>query len=357
IHLAASSWLVHHGFIEEGIKHAIRGNDLQQATQIVDRFRHKELEEDRWDSLERWLAMFPDKVKSNRPVLLLAQAWVCNERFHLIEFAAVIKQLEEIAKTRKVERPIFGEISFLKGVLEYYNGNSSACLESMETAEKSLPEDHHFVLGELEIYKALALQMEGEIIRALEHLDGLILKLGKESVIIRTRFIASQSLVQFISGDLYQAKEAAERFRALSAENSLLYTEAWGHYILGNVALHQFDLNTAAQNFQVVERHISVMHARAAIDALAGLALVCFFLNDFEQAFAVAERLNEFAKQTQHPQLISVARSLQARLCLLGGDEDSAEKYIRLMTRQPLLNFPFAWLELPELSNLRVHIR
>ena len=74
IHLEASRWFEAEGFIEEAIKHAMEAGDSTRAAEIVERHGRVELSADRWIIVERWLSMLPQKIRQERPDLLIIQA-------------------------------------------------------------------------------------------------------------------------------------------------------------------------------------------------------------------------------------------------------------------------------------------
>lgn len=356
LHRTASKWFESNGFLTEGIKHAIKGQDIDRAERIVQQNRHKELGRDRWSNVEKWLLLFPEEEKRNRPTLLLAVAWVCHDRYRLQDMAAVVDQLDMITANDPLEGAARGEFLFLKGVLDYWESKSEGCLKYMDEARALLPETYSLVFGLIEMYEALAHQMNGKNVLAVEQLKNKTANVSGKTAIFRSRLIASLSFVHYIEGNLYQAFDAAARMQILSAQNNLSYTETWGYYMLGNASLQMFDLVKAKDHFSVLKDKMYIMHSMAAIDAMAGLALTCFFQHGSDEAFAISGIIDDFARQTHDHDLIIVAHSLKARLFLLCQDDDGAKKSLQFMGVQPSPKVLFTWIELIEITRIKVLI-
>ena len=356
LQIVASNWFVSNGFIEDGIKHAIAGHDLDQAEQIVQQYRHKELARDRWQVVDQWLSMFPEEMILGRPILLLANGWVCFVRYRLQELAALIERLELIIGEVPLEGSLLGEYKFLQGLLSYWSGNSEACLLFMAEARDSLEDSSHQLQGLIETYGALARQMQGNSLIAIEQLQARILEVANTAVINRSRLNAALSFVHFLEGKLYPADESAERLMLLSTQNGLAYLESWAHYMRGNASLQLFDLEKAAYHFSALTDRLDFMHARIAVDALSGLALTRFFQQHQQEAYRISEVLSEFTLQNQDQQLKTVSDSLEARLLVMDKNEVDLENYLQRAESKTGYSAMFLLMELPEITLIRVLI-
>ncbi len=356
LHRSASVWLVNNGFIREGIKHALCSKDIDWAEEIVRQNRHEESRHGGGIGVEQWLSLFPKETILSRPSLLLAYAWICHDRYRLQEVLALVEAFESITDGVSVEGSSQGELFLLKGILCYWNRNSQECLRWITEARELLPDSYHLILSLLDMYQALAMQMEGNTTTAINRLDTKILNAGVRDPLYRCRLIVSQSFIYSIDGNLHQAYHVAEKARLLSTQNNLIFTETCGHYVLGNISLQRFDLDKAVEHFSVLEDKLHEMHPRAATDAMAGLALTRFFQQQTPEAFAVFDRLDRFARQTEDQYLVAIAYSLKARLLILDRDKDGAEEYQQLMGPLEPFSVLFSWLEQPKITSIRVLI-
>jgi hypothetical protein len=76
-----------------------------------------------------------------------------------------------------------------------------------------------------------------------------------------------------LSGDLYHARSEAKRMLESAKHRRSVLNVSWGYYLEGISALHCMDLEPALHNFTAGSKHPYATDARAAVDALAGLAL------------------------------------------------------------------------------------
>ena len=98
------------------------------------------------------------------------------------------------------------------------------------------------------------------------------------------------------------------------------------------------------------------LHTGAAIDSLAGLALAYQSLGQADNARATMNLLLEFARETNDPVYITIARSCQARLSLLRGDLISAMSWLQTADLTTDAGIMFYWLEVPRVTQCRVLI-
>lgn len=356
LHKAASVWFVDIGLIDEAIKHALLGQDFEMAENIFQQNRQKEIGQDRWHNLEKWLLLFPEETRSNSPTLLLSYAWICYNSHRLDELNALVERFELLSTTTSIDDIALVEVHLLKGILSYWKGNSYECLQHIATARTFAVETHPLSLGLMDMYETLAIQMEGNGLHVIEQLKSQVLLMGLRPAIFRSRIIESLSFVHLLDGELFQASESSERMQILCAQNNLTHAETWAHYLMGNAHFQLFNLDTAEEHFGTLESKFDIMHTKVAIDGLAGLALTQSFQRIPEKAFAITTMLEDLANQTQDYNLIGVAHSLKARLALLQGDTKLAENCLQQMGQQHSSEVSFIWLELPEITRLRIII-
>lgn len=357
LHKVASEWLVSNGFVEEGIKHAIRGQDFESAERIIQQHRHKELGRDRWNVVDKWLSMLPEEMILRRPSLILVYAWCCFARYRFQKIAALLERLESLSGEVSLESRLMAEYKFLKGLLSYWSGNSETCLLCMAEARNLLQDSSHQFMGYIETYVALAQQMQGNSLLAIEQLQAKILNVGITSAIYRSQLTATIGFVHFLEGKLYAAYESAERLLQMTRQNSQAYLETYGHYMRGNASLQLFDLDKAAYHFSALTTaKLYLMHTRVAVDVLSGLALTRFFQQDKQEAYRNSDKLCEFTRQTQDDQLIIIADSLKARLLIMDRLEVGAENCLQRVEFKTGHSALFFVLELPEITQIRVLI-
>jgi len=76
--------------------------------------------------VERWLDLLPEELKRERPSLLLAQAWGLYERYRISDMSAVLEQAGSALDEGAAGQQLAGELSFLRGAVEYWEGKGES---------------------------------------------------------------------------------------------------------------------------------------------------------------------------------------------------------------------------------------
>jgi LuxR family maltose regulon positive regulatory protein len=141
LHRRASKWLGHHGYIEEALHHALKANDVQAASELVEENSQNLLNRLERHTLERWLAMLPEEVVWVRPRLLIAQAWLLYRQWRLRSLDVVLKRaitaldVNEETFTSGEKRFLWGQIHTLRSVTyNFIHNNFQRSLEAAEHA-------------------------------------------------------------------------------------------------------------------------------------------------------------------------------------------------------------------------------
>ena len=353
LHSRASAWFESQGLITEAIEHALASGDKVEAAGIVERHRKEELDEDRWHVVERWLDLLPIAVKSTRPSLLLGEAWSVYERWQLEKIPPILDRVEPLLRTAEEERELRGEVFFFQGALKYWAGNGQGALEDLKEARARLPEARKLVRGLLEFYVGLANSMIGKKDLAVQELNARILESGSEEGVYLSRLIGGLLFLNIMSADLVEGRMEAERFHALARDSQIPYTEAWGRYMEGCTGLHGLDMAQAVLHFTASSQHRYILHTRAALDGMAGLALAYQMRGETEEAEKAAEKLEAFAQELREPVHLAVAQACRVRIALLRGDQVEEVKWPQAGNGVPASSELFLWSEVPVITRAR----
>ena len=358
LHQRASAWCETHNLIDEAIQYALKAGAVERAVQLVEHNRHAELNADRWYVLERWLTKLPAQTLRQRPELLLVQAWVAYFRYELQKVSPLLESIE-LLLTDKTVRPatkekISGEMSYFRGMLSFWQGQGERSWQSLAETLELLPETHRLARAETDLYMGLARHIDGQTEEAIQTLKEKIASASVSDPLNSTRWHASLSFIYLMGGELAQAAEAGQRVQSLAQTKGRTYAEAWGRYAQASAHLQSYELEAAVLHFRFTAEQRYRLHARAAVDALAGLALTYHALRQPDDVTKTLTQLREFARETHEPQNLSVAQSCQARLALLQGDPHAAMHWARSFAGKPDLPSLFLWLEVPAITQARV---
>ena len=356
LHVRASRWFVDNDMIEDAIKHAIQGEDLDAAARIVTQNRYAILNEDRWYVLDTWLAMLPQEVVYKWPELLLAQAWIA---FSSLDYPALVSILEKVERATNgdgLSDALQGELDFLRGHLTYFQGQGSQAEAYLESAIVKIPETNYRVWAEAELHYALALHMNGRREMALDRLNSLINYQSRRNSIVSTRLRFGLYLIHWSDGNLAEAILAAQKVKEIASKDDNRYAETWGFYIEACAYLYQNDLESAVEELDNLVANRFIVHARAAIDGLCVICLTYQQLQRPEQADETVKLLLEFAEQMDEPVYWTIASSLQARLALLRRDVAQGKQWLQTFDLATDPGIMFSWLEVPRITACRVLI-
>jgi len=362
IHTRASAWFANNGFIGKAIEHGTLAGNLDGAVQLFAENRHHVLDGNNTSStLEKWISMFPQEYILQQPTLLLAKAWLLHNRYRMREVEGVINHLESIVSDQHLQTDLLAELNFFRGAANYWNGAGQAAQVQLINAREQLTAGQGRIASEVDLYLALARQMDGQNMQAVEdlHKQLLITDGSDDNDMYRCRLTAALGFVHIISGDLYQTLDISRRLMFLSTKSSLYNIRMWGHYLQGVSHLHLFELQEALTHFSDIVDNRSTMHIRVVVDAYAGIALVHCFLNQPEKSLEVSEQLLEYSNQTYDvydSSLVSIARSVQARVYLFQGNVNKAEKCMQLMSKEAAVSLLFTWIEIIEITKARLLI-
>ena len=172
LHRRASIWFARNGFIDEALKHAFAGHNMTMAIQIVTQHRHALMNQEQWHHLTRWIHAFPRAIIDMSPELLLTEAWISQTQFRYFELEDLLTQAEtlidNLSEASSAACHLRGEMAALRSTQYYFvNADSHRVIANSELALKSTPRDWHNVRSIAYIMLGGALQMSGDLDRAL----------------------------------------------------------------------------------------------------------------------------------------------------------------------------------------------
>ena len=356
LHLRASEWFESAGLVSEAIEHSLSAEDVVLAAELVERHSFDELSAERWNVVERWLDKVPAEIKTVRPQLLLIEAWIANARMQLNRVAALVEQTESLLQDEKATPTQLGELAHFHGVLHYWAGEAEAAERSLSEAVSLLELDRPFFGFTAELMRGLARYMAGKKASALSVLRERLETVQAQDGQLRAYLLGPLVFIHLLAGDLTEARLEAERLQHVARKNHLPNAEGWGSYLEACAQLHAHQLESAVNAFVGAAAHRYVLETRAAVDALAGLALTHQLMGRHERASDALDVVQEFAHETNDALTLSVAHSARARVALLRGDLPSALDWAQSLRETSLPMELFLWLEVPSITRARVLI-
>lgn len=357
LHSWAGEWFAENGLIDEAIKHALAAGDALAAAQIVEKNRHAALDDDRWHALGTWLGRLPHEIKQERPDLMLGQAWILLMLARVAEILPIIERVESLLDENSTEPALLSEINFFRGILCYFQSEGARSVELFTKATELLPKSSFVALrAQTEYWTCMALHLNGRKETAIQRLYKGIRSRDLQDGMILSRLTLGLCFIHMLDGEWLQAFQEGLRLTEVCRSNRLVFTETWAMYLQGNASFQMFDLDTARHHFSLVVNNRYIKTPKAAVDAMAGLAITCQLMGKPDEADETMMLAQEYAQWTKEPGYLEIVYSCQARLALLRCDLDSAFRWQRSSRETPGNPIMLFFLEIPVITKCRVLI-
>jgi LuxR family maltose regulon positive regulatory protein len=250
------------------------------------------------------------------------------------------------------DQALRGEVDFFRGYCCYFGNEGQRALELLRSALTQIPLTHHEIRGQAEILFALAAQMEGQEDTALETLADLLYHHGQPHGVRATRLLVTLVYIHVISGRLQDAAGANQQLRDVCTKGGYRYAWAWSAYLDGLIAFYRNDLDVAIHQFRLAAEKRYILHVRASVDAIAGLALSCQAARRPKEADEALRLLDDYVCGLDDPACLASAGSASVRLALLRGDLASSTQWVR-GKNVPDPEVMVWWLDIPAVTYCR----
>jgi LuxR family transcriptional regulator, maltose regulon positive regulatory protein len=355
LHRRASAWYASQGDVEEGLRHALAGQDTLGAMQLVAEHRHHLLNTEQRPRLERWLRLFSGTDGLQHPDLVLARAWLAlpgraNSRtvLELVEQAqALVYQMTGQAEHAS---QLQGEIDTLRSIEKGFAASDPQGVITLATrALETMPRQWYTVRSSAWLHLAAAYQMSGQLDRSYT-----VLAEGQQEDTAqidspRMRIEGSSAFIHWIAADLPGLLQTAQRMVAFSQAANLHESLSWGHYFLAAATYQLDDLAAAEVHARVVQAQRYASDPIAVAQSAFVLAAIHQARGLPEKARLVLDRVNDFLVETRSEALLPLVRAFGAELAARQGDIDTAGRWAA--TVGPLVPFGvMAFFYAPQLT-------
>ena len=279
-HRRASAWLEQNGTIGEAIRHAIHADDDALAIAIFQRHRIVALNQQAWQQLEQWLAIFPKALVEQNPILTVTQAWVSGARILGEALRSATKrlgrQLENNAHglDETIHRTLLGEFYALSSGIAFVDVNFEIMAEQAQKSLELLPLEHSHGRVFAYMYLCAGYRYTGQPEEAEEVVQNALEEERHHNSNFGERLAIPRFAIDFIDLELKRANETALQLRQRAEDRGYTESQCWANYYLGRVAYVENRLEDAKKYFElVIERWHSARFTPSA-DSYLNLALV-----------------------------------------------------------------------------------
>ncbi len=305
LHRRAAGWLAANGDPAEAVRHALAGDDLAQAADLMERSMPTMQRERREPELAQWVRALPEAMLQRRPVLALA----------FVGALAQASEFETLAeRLTAIERAVRGESE------SWPQRPPPDLVVVDEAAFRAVP-------AGIETYRAALALARGDVAATIAHSRTALSLAPPDADLLRAAAGALGGLASWTAGDLTGAYAAyAESVTGLAGVGFV--ADVLGCTItLGDIHRTQGGLGEALAVYRHALELASASDAtpmRGSADMHVGIAGVLLERDDLAGAaeeLAVCERLGEYNGLPQNPYR---RRIVAARLREADGDTDAA---------------------------------
>jgi LuxR family maltose regulon positive regulatory protein len=170
-----------------------------------------------------------------------------------------------------------------------------------------------------------------------------------------TRLQVTLVYIHIISADLERALLTNKELYDFSRQNKYLYANMWSLYLNGLIYFYQSKFGEAVQYFQEALSKKYLLHTRAVVDGMTGLALAYQHMLRDDLADHTIKRLVDYTASLEDPGYTMIAQSCRIRISILRGDIKTALSLWH-QDSPPLDENMVWWLEIPGVTVCRAMI-
>jgi LuxR family maltose regulon positive regulatory protein len=323
LHARASAWFADHGFVDEGIEHALAAGDVTGAARLVEAHRHKAMNQERWPDLQRWLGRLPREVVDERPELVMAEAWLLHHRASLADVAPRLARagslMQQTPPAEEARRSLQGEVDALTSQLVYWTADAERTLALAQRALAETPIELSYVRGIAWMFFASAQLLRGDLGDAIAAVHEGLREDRLHGNTYAPRLLVTLCFGYWMAADLPNLLRTADYLLEVARKRDLPESIDWGYYFRGCARYQQNSVADAERAFGAVAADRVAVHGITLPHSAFGLASAYQAQGLTEPASATAETVVKYALEVNNPSVLAVARAFATHLALLQG--------------------------------------
>jgi LuxR family maltose regulon positive regulatory protein len=215
LHRRAGEWFVREWLIEEALRHWLAAGAVEEAAALVERHFHALIDDGVHSGreLERWIALFPPAAVSQRPALLVAQAyqhlfqWDYRRIEALLDQADALLQDPACVLSDASRQRLRGDIATIYGSCLYQKGDLEGVVRHARRTRQVRSRENGFTY--------LAYALSGRREEALHLLAQDFAADTAQGSRHAGRLLTMRMIIAFYAGDLAAVEQSAKQMLAL----------------------------------------------------------------------------------------------------------------------------------------------
>jgi LuxR family maltose regulon positive regulatory protein len=278
LHHRAGNWYAQQGMMEEAIRHALAGSDVEGAARLIEAVAGSMLRQGASASLALWLDAMPEETVRSRPRLCLTRGWIyfMGSKLDLKRSEQWAQRALQVAQVKgSQDASLTGEVAALRAMIAATRGELALSLELSRQALFELPPDSSW----------------------------------------RGAVAFSLGTAHYLSGDLAAASRVFEQAIDLSQVGKEKFIQTASASFLAEILLFQGQLSRAMNMFEQVLAWVNPsLPQKGGIMAYGGRAAILYERDQLDAALAQAQSGIEQVDQVGGAWSAYVLYRVQARV-------------------------------------------
>lgn len=318
LHRRAANWYESQGFIRDALHHLLRAPDEARAIELLARWRVRMINQEQWQQLNRWLALFPRRLVEQQPALSIIQAWLYNAQFKIAEYLSALPQIKSqlewdgAVPNAATRQAIEGEIEILYGQAHFFAGEYESAALCIRRSLELLPLEYSYARATAYGYLAQALNHSGDLAGAQTTLARGMEENARSGGALGPRVLMAKFGIAYLALDYATAEKTIAQLAAIGQGRG-------AELFLGWLAYDRDQLGVAQQHFQTSLAQANIAHGRSSIGGHLALALVSQAQGQEEEALRTLDKAAALAREAANPFMTSFVQAFGAFLALLQG--------------------------------------
>ncbi|MFK5922136.1 MAG: LuxR C-terminal-related transcriptional regulator [Verrucomicrobiota bacterium] len=338
LHSQAARWYADENLLEEAVSHALKGDDPEQATQIVISKLHSLFQNEQEVRLTHLIRHLPVEQAAKEPAILLLQAWTMLE-FIELGGNTILDRVEELLATMPGDedgvKRMKGTTHVMRCVQYYEITDTAKARFHAQEALALLAEDQWIERGTLVILQALLLQMEGLMTEA----KALIFTAFEDKTLLdtpfHTRLLAALCFMHWLEADLEGMRPGAEELEQLGKKLDFPETLAHALYFRAIIHYEKNEIDEAEDPLTEIVEEYPEANFKNTLHSTFALAMVYDSQHRFDESSELIRKIKQRALELRNASLISTVEAIQAEINLRHGKLAEASLWAKTFADDP----------------------
>ena len=356
LHKKAGSWFVQNNLLDEALYHFLAADDIAAAQNLIKQSRHHLTDQEQWHRLDRWFVSMPKEVIEEDPELLIAKAWLAENRLQIPEMMKLIEQVEAIVAKKGPQAlssvGLTGELAALKSGRFYLEGDGKGAISCAKEALEKISLHHASERAFALLVLSFAYQMTGSRKDAQTLLYNALEQASIYSQTYFTRLMFGLCFIDWLEADLNSLQHMAFRILDFGVKHDLMESISFARYFLGIAHYYRNEAESAEKHLVSAVKEGRAVNINTFVHSSFALALTFQAQGRQAEAQKVVNTVMDHALKTGNASIAQMTQAFQAELAIRQGRSSEAHRWVQRYAPESLA--PALRFYLPHLTWTKV---